>query len=81
MANLVAGLIAVAASAKLVDLFVWSDIETFVEPRFRRRRYEGVVMLEFSLARMHFFEIFGKQADKHKKVDQIRSVGRAGEDA
>jgi hypothetical protein len=46
MTNLVAGLITEAASAKLVDLFVWSDVETLVEPRFRQRRYEGVVMLD-----------------------------------
>src|SRR5271155_3691691 len=44
--NLVAGLVVEAASARLVDLFVWSDIEALVEPRFRQRRYEGVVMLD-----------------------------------
>jgi hypothetical protein len=46
MASLIAGLVVEAASAKLVDLFVWSDIEVLVKSRFRRRPYEGVVMLD-----------------------------------
>jgi hypothetical protein len=46
MTNLVSGLVVEAASARLVDLFVWSDVEALVEPRFRQRRYEGVVMLD-----------------------------------
>jgi lipid II:glycine glycyltransferase (peptidoglycan interpeptide bridge formation enzyme) len=31
-----------------VDLFVWSEMAGFVEPRFRRKPYEGVVMLDLS---------------------------------
>jgi hypothetical protein len=48
MTSLTAGLVAEAKGAKLVDLFVWSDMEALVPPRFRRRRYEGVVMLDLS---------------------------------
>jgi len=48
MASLAAGLVSEAKGAKLVDLFVWSDMESVVPPRFRRRQYEGVVMLDLS---------------------------------
>jgi Acetyltransferase (GNAT) domain len=48
MASLVAGLINEAKGAKLVDLFVWSDMESLVPPRFSCQRYEGVVMLDLS---------------------------------
>jgi Acetyltransferase (GNAT) domain len=48
MVNLIAGLAAEAESAKLVDLFVWSDMETLVAPRFLQKRYEGVVLLDLS---------------------------------
>jgi len=47
-ASLVAGLVSEAKGAKLVDLFVWSDMESVIPPRFRRRQYEGVVMLDLS---------------------------------
>jgi hypothetical protein len=48
MANLVDGILVEAASAKLVDLFVWSDMDALVNSRFRQRRHEGVVMLDLS---------------------------------
>ena len=48
MTNVVDGLLLEAASAKLVDLFVWSDIATLVDPRFRKKQYEGVAMLDLS---------------------------------
>jgi Acetyltransferase (GNAT) domain len=48
MANLVDGLVELAQSAKLVDLFVWSDMESLVAPRLRKKRHEGVVMLDLS---------------------------------
>jgi hypothetical protein len=48
MTNVVDGLLAEAASAKLVDLFVWSDMDALVNSRFRQRRHEGVVMLDLS---------------------------------
>src|SRR5437660_2666505 len=40
MTNLVDGLLLEAASAKLVDLFVWSDMGALVNSRFRQRRHE-----------------------------------------
>jgi len=46
MAALIDGLLAEAKSAGLVDLFLWFDMEGLIDPRFRRRRYEGVVMLD-----------------------------------
>lgn len=57
MANLAARLVE-EASATLVDLFVWSDIEALTDPRFRQRRCEGVVMLDpiSYVARMRSFE-------------------------
>lgn len=48
MSNLVSGLLQEAGSAKLVDLFVWSDTAGLVDARFRRRPYRGVVMLDLS---------------------------------
>ena len=48
MANMVDGLLVEAASAKLVDLFVWSDTAPLVDPRFRKKQYEGVAMLDLS---------------------------------
>ena len=48
MANLPGGLVEEAASAKLVDLFIWSELEDFMGGRFRQRRCEGVVMLDLA---------------------------------
>jgi Acetyltransferase (GNAT) domain len=45
MAALIDGLLTEAKNAELVDLFLWSDTG-LIDPRFRRRRYEGVVMLD-----------------------------------
>lgn len=72
MSNLVAGLLAEAQSAKLVDFFVWADLESLVEPGFHYRRYEGVVMLDLSLGSDVLFRKFSenrrtniKKAIKH----------------
>jgi hypothetical protein len=46
MSNLIAGLVHEAGSAKLVDLFLWSDMASLVDARFRRRPYRGAVMLD-----------------------------------
>ena len=73
MANLVAGLVVEAASAKLVDLFVWSDIEALVEPRFRRRPYEGVVMLELLLGPDALFRKFS--ANKRINIKKAIKYG------
>jgi Acetyltransferase (GNAT) domain len=48
IANLFSGLLAEAKAAQLVDLFLWSDMDSLVAPRFRRRHCEGVVMLDLS---------------------------------
>src|SRR5262249_44726963 len=44
--NLVAGFLQEAATAKLADVFAWSDTVGLVDARFRQRRYDGVVMLD-----------------------------------
>lgn len=49
MNNLIAGLLQEAASAKLIDLFLWSDLAGLVDARFRQRPYRGVVMLDLSM--------------------------------
>jgi hypothetical protein len=67
MANLVAGLVVEAASAKLVDLFVWSDMEALVERRFRQRRYEGVVMLDLSRGPDALFRKFSENKRRNIK--------------
>ena len=48
MINLIAGLFREAGPAKLVDLFLWSDMAGLVDARFRQRPYRGVVMLDLS---------------------------------
>jgi hypothetical protein len=60
MANLMAGLLVEAKAAKLVDMFLWSDMDALVEPRFRRRRYEGVVMLDLSCGPDALFRRFSE---------------------
>lgn len=60
MANLAAGLLVEAKAAKLVDVFLWSDMDALVEPRFRRRRYEGVVMLDLSRGPDELFRKFSE---------------------
>lgn len=60
MANLVSGLLVEAKTAELLDLFVWSDMEAFVANRFRRRRYDGVVMLDLSQGPAKLFRSFSE---------------------
>jgi Acetyltransferase (GNAT) domain len=48
MDNLVDGLLAEANRAKLVELFVWSDMTTLIESRSRQKACEGVVVLDLS---------------------------------
>ncbi len=82
MANLVAGLIVEAASARLVDLFVWSDIEALVEARFRQRRYEGVVMLDLLRGPDALFRKFSanKRTNIKKAIKYGLSVAPAKSD-
>ncbi len=67
IANLVAGICMEAKSAKLVDLFVWSDCETLVNSRFRKRRYEGVVMLDLSRGPDPLFRKFSENKRRNIK--------------
>jgi hypothetical protein len=48
MRNLITGLLEEAGSAKLIDLFVWSDMAGLVDDRFYQKTFEGVVMLDLS---------------------------------
>jgi Acetyltransferase (GNAT) domain len=73
MTNLVAGLAVEARSAKLVDLFVWSDMETLVEPRLRKRRCEGVVMLDLSRGPEALFRKFS--ANKRTNIKKAIKYG------
>ena len=60
MSNLIAGLLQEAGSAKLIDLFLWSDMTELVDARFRQRQYRGVVMLDLSLGPDALFQQFTK---------------------
>jgi hypothetical protein len=60
MTNLTGGLLAEARGAKLVDLFVWSDMDALVNSRFRQRRHEGVVMLDLSHGSDFLFRKFSQ---------------------
>jgi hypothetical protein len=46
--NLIAGILRQAKSAKLVDLYLWSDMAELVDTRFHQKGCEGVVMLDLS---------------------------------
>jgi Acetyltransferase (GNAT) domain len=46
--NLLAGLLAEAKSARLVDLFSWPETAGHCDARFRQRPYEGVIMLDLA---------------------------------
>jgi hypothetical protein len=48
-ANLISGVFEEAKYAKLVDLFLWSDMESLFGSRFHRKRCEGVAMLDLQL--------------------------------
>src|SRR5271170_1828474 len=67
MKSLAAGLVEEAASANLVDLFVWSDTSTFIEPRFRQKGYEGVVMLDLSRGPDPLFRNFSENKRRNIK--------------
>lgn len=77
--SLVAGLLTETKGAKLVDLFVWSDMESLVPPRFRRRRCEGVVMLDLSRGPDALFRKFSenKRTNIKKAIKYGVSVGPA----
>jgi len=64
MRNLIAGLVHEAGSAKLVDLFLWSDMAELVDTRFRQRPYRGVVVLDLSLSPKALFHKFSQTRRK-----------------
>jgi hypothetical protein len=79
MANVVDGLLVEARSAKLVDLFVWSDIATLVDPRFRRKQYEGVAMLDLSRGPDALFRKFAE--NKRRNIKKAMKYGVSVEPA
>ncbi len=82
MKNLVAGLLRQTEDAKVVDLFVWSEMEALVEPRFRRRRCEGVVVLDLSRGPEALFRTFSenKRTNIKKAIKYGVSVAPATRD-
>jgi len=79
MANVLDGLLLEAASVKLVDLFVWSDIATLVDPRFRKKQYEGVAMLELSRGPDALFRKFSE--NKRRNIKRAIKYGVSVEPA
>jgi hypothetical protein len=79
MTNLVDGLLVEAASAKLLDLFVWSDIATPVGPRFRKKQYEGVAMLDLSRGPDALFRKFSE--NKRRNIKRAIKYGVSVEPA
>ena len=79
MANLLCGLLVQAKTAKLLDLFVWSDMDALVGDRFSRRRYDGVVMLDLSRGPDALFRSFSenKRTNIKKAIKYGVSVAQA----
>jgi FemAB family len=73
LANLSAGFLEEAQSAQLVDLFVWSDIAQFVDPRFRRRQYDGAVMLDLTRGPDALFRKFSE--NKRTNIKKAIKLG------
>jgi hypothetical protein len=71
--SLIAGLLEEAESAKLVDLFVWSEMAELIDARFRKRPYEGVVMMELAQDSDTIFRKFPT-----KRRTDIRRVIKSG---
>jgi hypothetical protein len=60
MNNLIAGFLQEAGSAKLIDLFLWSDMTGLVDARFQQRTHEGVVILNLSIGPNTLFRGFSQ---------------------
>jgi Acetyltransferase (GNAT) domain len=73
MRNLIGGLLQAAESAKLVDLFLWSDMAGLVDARFHEKRNEGVVMLDLSRGPEALFRKFS--ANKKAAIKQAIRYG------
>jgi lipid II:glycine glycyltransferase (peptidoglycan interpeptide bridge formation enzyme) len=79
MRNVVDGLLVEAASAKLVDLFAWSDLTTLVDARFRNKQYEGVVMLDLREGSEVLFRKFSE--NKRRNIKRAIKYGVSVEPA
>jgi Acetyltransferase (GNAT) domain len=73
MSNLIAGLLHEAGSAKLIDLFLWSDMAGLVDGRFRQRPCRGAVMLDLSSGPDAVFQRFSQT-----RRNDIRRAIRCG---
>ena len=73
MRSLIEGLLQEAKSAKLVDLFVWSEMAEFIDARFHKRPYEGVVMMDLAQDSDTIFRKFST-----KRRTDIRRVIKSG---
>lgn len=73
MRSLIAGLLQEAKSAKLVDLFVWSQMAELIDARFHKRPYEGVVMMDLARDSEAIFRKFST-----KRRTDIRRVIKSG---
>ena len=60
MSNLIAGLLQEAGAAKLIDLFLWSDMAGLVDARFNQRAFGGVVMLDLAVGPDTLFRQFSQ---------------------
>jgi len=60
MSALIAGLLQEARSAKLVDLYLWSDMAGPEDARFRQKHYAGVVVLDLSRGPEALFRKFSQ---------------------
>ena len=73
MKSLIAGLLQEAKSAKLVDLFVWSQMAELIDARFHKRPYEGVVMMDLAQDSDTIFRKFSA-----KRRTDIRRLIKSG---
>jgi hypothetical protein len=79
MRSLIAGLLEEAKSAKLVDLFVWSETAELIDARFHKRPYEGVVMMDLAKDPEAIFRKFPtkRRTDIRRVIKSGVSVGPA----
>ena len=79
MRNLLAGLIEEARSARLVDLFIWSEMAEWVDAQFHKRPYEGVVVMDLEKNSETMFRRLSskRRADIRKAIKSGISVDAA----
>jgi len=79
MRNLIAGLLQEAASAKLIDLFLWSGMAGLVDARFNQRAFTGVVILDLSMGPDALFRQFSqtRRNDIRRGIKCVVSVDLA----